>query len=544
MTADSERQRGPVMPGASAMSIVVVLVMLLAAVALTARQTPPPAIAEFAPQAVEQIKDAPINQSSDYGSGPGGGGGAATTTTSPDGSPPTTERVIEVARVRRCVGEPPRQIEDPQSPPCVPYWDGDNGGATAKGVTEDEIRIAVPNNHGDLPAIYETFFNSRFEFYGRKLRLITYPAANTCDPAGQQADAVKVDKQIDAFASSWWLACFGWYYGQELARRGIIYATQDPNYDDAYLNAYRPYLWQYSMADDRLFSATGAWACQTLANRNARFTNDPKLLGKPRQFAVILRRPSGVSEKVPSMAPLVDRLKACGANPVYTTDDTSDFEETNVALQLLQSGATTVICMCEWSDYTALSKGATGEGYFPEWVLGTFNALDTNYYIATFGNKEQNQNAFGLTFRPRQNQPQNEPSFWAQNEVRPTGGQTQDTGARMGSNDLYRNLLLLASGIQMAGPNLTPETFERALQTTAFPNPDTPIKAGKVGFQPSSHSMTIDAAEWWWSNTGVSPYDDKGQGTLCYVNGGARHAGNDWTAGDDRFFSGACDSGG
>src|SRR5688572_25910879 len=118
----------------------VVLLVVLAAVALTQRQPPPPTIAEFAPQAVENITDAPNDQSSSSGRGTGSGEcaddscpGIGEVTPSP---PP-----IEVARTRRCVGDPPRQVEDPQSPPCVPYWVGDNGGSTSKGVTRDSIKV-------------------------------------------------------------------------------------------------------------------------------------------------------------------------------------------------------------------------------------------------------------------------------------------------------------------------------------------------------------------------------------------------------------------
>src|SRR5581483_1230418 len=40
-----------------------------------------------------------------------------------------------------CVGSPPRQTEDPLSPPCVPYWRGDNGGATYQGVSASQIVV-------------------------------------------------------------------------------------------------------------------------------------------------------------------------------------------------------------------------------------------------------------------------------------------------------------------------------------------------------------------------------------------------------------------
>src|SRR5688572_17628614 len=160
----------PRTPGYAYTILAVTLVVLLATVALTARQPPPPTIAEFAPQAVENITDAPDDQSSSSGRA-GGAGGAGGETPTP---PPVDAPVIEQARVRKCVGDPPRQIEDPQSPPCVPYWAGNNGGVTAPGVTRDLIRVAMRQSDFETADAIARFFNQRFEFYGRKIWLYRY----------------------------------------------------------------------------------------------------------------------------------------------------------------------------------------------------------------------------------------------------------------------------------------------------------------------------------------------------------------------------------
>ena|SRR5687768_7803025 len=104
-------------------------------------------------------------------------------------------------------------------------------------------------------------------------------------------------------------------------------------------------------------------------------------------------------------------------------------------------------------------------------------------------------------------------------------------------------LLTLASGFQMAGPHLTPETFERGLHNARFPNPAHRIMAGAVGFEDGDHSMTDDAAEVWWSISAQSPYAGDGPGTFCYVERGARRQfGSFFT--DDPFFKGSCENGG
>ncbi|HEX9766736.1 MAG TPA: hypothetical protein VGA36_08225 [Nitriliruptorales bacterium] len=44
---------------------------------------------------------------------------------------------------KRCVGDPPRQTSDPLAPPCVAHFEGDNGGATYRGVEAGEVRIVI-----------------------------------------------------------------------------------------------------------------------------------------------------------------------------------------------------------------------------------------------------------------------------------------------------------------------------------------------------------------------------------------------------------------
>src|SRR5687767_737413 len=129
-------QTRPRSPGVAYSVVTVALAVLIGTLALTSRQTPPPTIAEFAPQAVEQIGDATGD--------PAGTRGQSSDGTAEDHAAigDASLETVDVARVRQCVGDPPRQIEDPQSPPCVPYWSGDNGGATWRGVTRDEIRVA------------------------------------------------------------------------------------------------------------------------------------------------------------------------------------------------------------------------------------------------------------------------------------------------------------------------------------------------------------------------------------------------------------------
>src|SRR5690606_28940434 len=120
----------------------------------------------------------------------GGGGGDAAAGGDPGAGPATP------GAAGGCPDRAEQVPGDPYSPPCIAFA-GDNGGATAKGVTADPIRVSfrVLSEKGcqqtlaqlagaslsDSPdAVVRTvqaladYFNQRFQFYGRKIELVTY----------------------------------------------------------------------------------------------------------------------------------------------------------------------------------------------------------------------------------------------------------------------------------------------------------------------------------------------------------------------------------
>jgi hypothetical protein len=250
-------------PGLVMGAVSCAIVCLVAAFALTASQTPPPALAELAPSPEKKIEDAPPEQSSEAGAAAGGGGlagGAAVTTTlpggaaqNPDGTPATTTPVKFQPRRRRCVGDPPRQTEDPQSPPCVAYWVGTNGGATTRGVTADTIRVSVPAEEEKSVTLLQAYFNARFEFYGRKLDLVLTGAANnSC--AALKASAAAIDA-AQSFGSLSLNKNYERCFFDELVRRRLMGITAQPIFTEDELAAAAPYVWTYPMSDERLFAA-------------------------------------------------------------------------------------------------------------------------------------------------------------------------------------------------------------------------------------------------------------------------------------------------
>jgi hypothetical protein len=539
------------------------IVLLVAGFALTASQSPPPAIAELSPDAAKKIEDAPKEQSSENGSADGGsglgGGGASTTTTlppgvviGPDGKPVDTAPVQFQPRRRRCIGNPPRQTEDPQSPPCVPYWTGDNGGATSKGVTRDEIRVAVFNEEaGKAPVLYSAYFNKRYELYGRKLVLVPISPGGGC--VGKAATATEIDG-LNIFASIGMTNNNERCYFGELARRKIVGSTSQPAYKDDELG---PYTWQYTMGYDRIQGGIGRWICDRLAGRPARFAEGvdasapPQALTTKRRVFGLVTQTDGGNEAIDTR-PLEAAMAACGEHITARYDflpDASNNSDSsanaNAIARLRTAGVTSVICMCVG---TVLGPVATGQAWFPEWLISTIGYNDYNNFLRNFWpDDRQRANALGISVQPRQVAYESEPAVQAYIEAE--GYNPRDNADAiwmLARQRFYHQLLLLVAGFQMAGPNLTPESFKAGLQRTPFPNPDHPNQAGKVGFNtPRDQSMTEDFVEYFWSPSAQSPYTDEGVGSICYIDGGRRRtAATGFPAGDAPFFTTPCDSGG
>lgn len=153
-----------------------------------------------------------------------------------------------------------------------------------------------------------------------------------------------------------------------------------------------------------------------------------------------------------------------------------------------------------------LASAATNQACHPEWLINSYAFTDVNFWGRAMSS-DQWRNAFGLTFLPKQVGWADHPAVHATQEVDPGYAwwqpSTYPQASAMAARPLhgvphYRIALLLASGVQMTGPHLTPETFGRGLQTTRFPSPQTPLQAGRAGFAPGNYAMTGGAAEIWW----------------------------------------------
>jgi hypothetical protein len=547
------------------------LVTVLAAIALIANPPAPPGIAEFAPNATKPITKAPPGQAPGGGNGPGAcaSGGVcdpkalptrSTGTNSPTGPRPTDPRGASALQCYVWPDGAVTQTWDPQSPPCIADWPGraaGNGGATAPGVTKTEIRIAFPRNSStyDAGQPLVDFFNTRFELYDRRLVLVPFtpqdgdPDTGQSSPEAQRADAESV-KSLGVFASFTDPGGGQWDNRTFTSRVSAahILSVSAPDQvslrSQAQLADKSPYAWSYWPTSDDLLAATAAMTCRQLVGRNATHSLDYSTT--KRTFAVVVPQESYLGGPLEGLDHMLDTLQACGVPrprvveyqaPLATNDPSAI---TSAMLQLKADGITSVILWppeCCWAAAGAPQKAATNAGYHPEWIIagwsaGSTAALDT-------GASDQLRDSFGVASWSRRQPLPRRPYFRAYSEA--IGGKSPPDIVSLQPGiyeSLYRSLLLIASGIQMAGEHLTAQRFGDALQSTTFANPGTgapPMYQAHVGFA-DDHSMADDFAAFWFNP--ARPYSPTAPDTdtFCYLEAGRRWTAQSWPSDPDPYL--------
>ncbi len=521
------------------------LLIVIAALALVFVPPSPPTVSEFAPRAVEQIEQAPGQQSSQFGGGGTGACAVGQVCEDPDaGRSIASKKVIEKARVRRCVGDPPRQTEDPQSPPCVNYFTGDNGGATYKGVTRDEIRVAVPFLKGaKYYDLLVSHFNARYELYGRRLHLVDLPVgSNYRTPPVQQAIALKA-KELSAFAAFqlWFGADWGDHstYRRELARLGImsfVGLTTEGSTTD-FLRDLSPHAWDYYPPLDLVEKNLAEFACRSLVGQSAGYAGAQFQL-TTRKFAVLYSTPDSGNQP-PVTEPVRGGIDRCGGPVEVVQVPLGDQAQKAMLADFKVRNITTLIYLSHSFAGTTLMNSASSINYQPEWVIvgsgGQIN--ETQWHVV--GTPDQRSHMYGLVGWNKFLTNGDMPSYWALREVDPQSD--YDSGSTVWDPlpTAYNQLLLLASGIQMAGPRLTPQTFKDGLFRTRFANPGAggpPFYQASVGFGQGDHVMVDDLAAVWWSDAAPGFHNVSPTGGFCWLDRGARRSLGRWPEGDQSLF--------
>jgi hypothetical protein len=559
--------------------VAVTVLVLVVVLALVVNPPAPPGIAAFAPQAAKPITKAPPGQSAQFGTGAGScaagqvcvrpGSRTSGASALPSASA-LAEKLTGAAPVGlQCFEWPDGSVTqtfDPQSPPCISRWDDSkgNGGATSPGVTATEIRVAYPKNDSQsswptLQPIVD-FFNTRFQLYGRQIKMVPFHSQQadgnmTGDwnmPDRQRADAAAVAQLkvfatldfTDPIAETWTLPVFM----DAMAKHKIVSINggdASPYGTQKYLASKAPYAWSYYQTLDQLTTNTATMICRQLVGKQATHAPDQSMRSKTRKFAVVIPTNERIGGPLPGLQTMLNMLDECGVHDIKVVQDKGGADSGMPASfkQLSLDGVTSVIYLPFGGSGTPTSNMVAAQqvNFTPEWILLGWNNYNTAFQLND--PPAETSGAFGVGTWNKQPQLSAEP--WVQAAMAAGGDSTVQTMPN--GRGFYQEMLMLASGIQMAGPKLTPEAFAEGLHTTTFPNPGAgtaPSYQGTVGFEGGDPIMVNDYTAFWLdsrttgqevsSSTGVN--ESK---AFCAVELGRRWADDNWPR-VDGYYTGTC----
>ncbi len=449
--------------------------------------------------------------------GNGGGGGSV-------GDSGKGNGVAPVTGVQPCADRQEQVPGDPYTPPCVTFQ-GDNGGATYRGVTADTIKVTyriIPGEKGfqqtladlagaslsDTPETVKNtvtalgeYFSKRFEFYGRNLQFQFYEGtgSNTNELLGKGRDKAEADaetvKELAPFAD---MSATSEPYADALARRGII-GFGTPYLSRQWHEQRAPFAWSLATDGTRVSELAAEYANKRLYGKPAVYAGG-NLKGKTRKFATLAPENSWYQESVDNARRITQEAgNDPGLNVKYQLDlSTMSNQANNIIPKLKNEGITTVICGCDPVLPVFLSGEANRQQYYPEFIIvGT--ALTDADIVGQLWDQNFASHAFGVSSLEPFVPPTQTIAYEAFKTVRPNDEPAFSVDL------IYYQMYMMAIGIQGAGPDLNPGTFEAGMFNY-------PARSGPVGlwkFGPGDRTAANDVREIYWDPNAISDYNGK-----------------------------------
>jgi hypothetical protein len=493
----------------------------------------------------------------------GGGGGKSTTTTAPTKGLPLTfdeaqARGVHVNWGPKCDTSTGRvAVPLSYAPPCIQPWNGgNNGGATAPGVTADTITIALYQSQPDPLAeaalqqsgsdeslaaeartvqAYVDFFQSHYETYGRRIRVVPIRASGTPDDdVSAKADADRVANEVHAFAS------FGGpsltsAYADELASKGVLCLGECVLAEtSSFLQSRAPYVWPSLAAPDQAALPWAQFVTSQLSGRPAAHAGDPKLRAQRRVFGdVRFDDGTGIFDATYKQFAhtLAGKHTKIAVDLKYQLDLTQAQAISRTLIASLKTAhVTTVFVAADPIFPQFLTKEATAQGYFPEWVVLGYAYTDT----AVFGRQyDQRQwaHAFGVSLLPARTDDSVDQlaTILSWQTGRPPEAKTFRV--------LVQAPLIFFTGVHLAGPHLTAASFRDGLFRYPATRPLVPTLLhtswGRHGIWPGTdYTWGDDLTVIWWDPnvSGPDEVGNQGRGLYRYALAGRRYLPGQWPA--------------
>lgn len=446
---------------------------------------------------------------------------------------------------------------------CYAPFDGDNGGATAKGVTEDSIKVVYYLNQPNDPIydyitsaianddtnqqIYDTalgfveFYERFFETYGRSVDLVLYEGTGgSSDEVAARADA-KAIADMEPFAVWGGPTLAGVAFREELAANEVLHLGLGGSRAE-FAQERDPYIVAIPKSTEQSRLLLAEYVGKRLAGRDAVHSGD--FTDQERVFGLVYIESSEESTAVADRFEevLADEYGVDLAVKVPYALDPASIKETaaTVIARLKEAGVTSVIVTTDPIAPREFTTEATAQDYFPEWVLAGTALVDTSAFARTY-DQQQWEHAFGMSNTAARTRREVAGYYflydWFHGAVPPA----PDTVAIIAP---YHAVFF--SVIQGVGPDLTPRNFVDALfasEPTARGGLTVPsLSWGDKGVWPGDlepdYLGVDDVSEIWWdpAETGPDEIGKEGQGMYQYVDGGTRYLPGEWPESEPNVF--------
>jgi hypothetical protein len=436
------------------------------------------------------------------------------------------------------------------APPCEVARPGVTGGNSGKGVTPTTIKVVLYRAaDDDLSALlsgvsdpveaqnetanqFITMLSGLMNTWGRKVETVVVKGRGS-NETDARADAVKVAEEIGAFAS------IGGpqqetAYAEELANRGVLCISCVLSAPNSFYQKHAPYIWGSGQTPEEYLPALGEITIGMLNGGKATFAGDAATRAKTRVFGSV-----NFEQDPPVFGDVGKRVAEIQAKRGMTTAVRLTYQlvipelgekARSIIGQLKDAGVTTVVFLGDPIMPIYLTKEATNQNYFPEWIISGTVFTDTTVFGRQYDQKQW-AHAFGMTGLPV-------PQTVEQGEgyrIHQWYFGTAPAAPKL-SGVLYDPIRLLMLGIHLAGPDLTPETFRDGLFRYP-PSGGTPIQP-RISFgdhgvfskdpevDPGIDYLAVDDLSLIWYDpdaTGVDEQGKEGTGMMRHVDGGKRY---------------------
>jgi hypothetical protein len=300
-------------------------------------------------------------------------------------------------------------VPDFFAPECFAPFEGDNGGATEEGVTEDTIKILIYQAQDNDPVIryitdaiavddtnaeeIETFrnmaryFETYYETYGRSVEIVPFVGSGIAsDDVAARADAVRVVEEIKPFMV-WGGPALTNAWGDEITAGGIACIGCTPSQPKEWYAEQDPLVWAIDASTVQKQSHTLEFIQKQLVGKNAEHAGDPAFQTQERAFGLLYLESSGASAELADN--FVADLEAIGAPIVervaYALDPATIQQTAAQAMARLKAaGVTTIVFQGDPVAPRDFTREATAQNYFPEWLVSASTLVDTTAFSRTY----------------------------------------------------------------------------------------------------------------------------------------------------------------